>query len=120
VAVGWCQYGTPEELPGIHHRKEYEAGVVELPQYRLTCFYVDKAHRHKWVAAAALQGALALIATAGGGVVEGYPRDGSDGKKVSSSFLYAATRSLFERAGFTYDRPKGKVNCVMTKTVAPS
>jgi hypothetical protein len=23
VAVGWCEYGTPEELPGIYHRKEY-------------------------------------------------------------------------------------------------
>jgi hypothetical protein len=24
-AVGWCQYGTPAELPNINHRKEYEA-----------------------------------------------------------------------------------------------
>lgn len=22
VAVGWCEYGTPEELPNINHRKE--------------------------------------------------------------------------------------------------
>jgi hypothetical protein len=22
AAVGWCQYGSPEELPGITHRKE--------------------------------------------------------------------------------------------------
>ena len=25
AAVAWCQYGSPEELPNIHHRKEYEA-----------------------------------------------------------------------------------------------
>jgi hypothetical protein len=37
IAVGWCQYGSPEELPGIHHRKDYEAGLVKLPEYRLTC-----------------------------------------------------------------------------------
>jgi GNAT superfamily N-acetyltransferase len=109
----------PEELPAIYHRKEYEATVTELPDYRITCFYVDKKYRHKGVAAAALQGALDLIAAAGGGVVEGYPRDTQDGKKVSSSFLYSATRSLFEQAGFTYDRPKGKVNCVMTITIRP-
>ena len=24
-AVAWCQYGSPEELPNIHHRQEYEA-----------------------------------------------------------------------------------------------
>ena len=23
AAQGWCQYGSPEELPGIKHRREY-------------------------------------------------------------------------------------------------
>ena len=118
-AVGWCQYGSPEELPGIHHRKDYEAGLVTLPQYRLTCIYVDKAYRKRRVAAAALQGALDLIANAGGGVVEGYPHDIPEGKKMSASFLYNLTRSVYEQAGFTYQRPKGKGNCVMTITVPP-
>jgi len=31
--------------------------------------------------------------------------------------LYDGTRSLFEQAGFDYDRPKGKNHCVMSKTV---
>ncbi len=35
----------------------------------------------------------------------------------SASFLYNGTRSLFERAGFSYDRPKGKNHCVMSKQV---
>ncbi|MBK8332332.1 MAG: GNAT family N-acetyltransferase [Acidimicrobiaceae bacterium] len=119
LAVGWCQYGSPEELPGIHHRKDYEAGLVTLPHYRLTCIYVDKAYRKRGVAAAALQGALDLIGNAGGGVVEGYPHDIPEGKKMSASFLYNLTRSVYEQAGFTYQRPKGKGNCVMTITVPP-
>jgi GNAT superfamily N-acetyltransferase len=118
TAVGWCQYGPPEELPNIHHRKEYEAGLVVAPDYRLTCIFVDKAYRRKGVSVAALQGALSLIAEAGGGVVEGYPHD-TQGKKVSASFLYNSTRSVYERAGFTYERPKGQGNCVMRMTVAP-
>jgi GNAT superfamily N-acetyltransferase len=118
VAVGWCQYGPPEELPTIYHRKEYDAGLVELPDYRLTCFFIDKAYRRRGVSAAALRGALNLIAEAGGGAVEGYPQD-TQGKKISASFLYNGTRSLFEQAGFTYERPKGKNHCVMTTTVAP-
>jgi GNAT superfamily N-acetyltransferase len=117
-AVGWCEYGTPEELPTIYHRKEYEAGLVESPDYRLTCFFVDKTYRRKGVSAAALGGALDLIADAGGGVVEGYPQD-TDGKRISASFLYNGTRSLFEQAGFTYERPKGKNHCVMRMTVSP-
>ena len=38
AAVGWCEYGTPEELPRIHHRKEYEASGIEPTRYRLPCF----------------------------------------------------------------------------------
>jgi GNAT superfamily N-acetyltransferase len=116
MAVAWCQYGTPEELPNIYHRMEYEAGLDKLPDYRLTCFFVDKKYRRKGVAAVALRGALGLIAQAGGGLVEAYPQD-TGGKKVSTSFLYNGTRSLFEQAGFDYDRPKGKNHCVMSKTV---
>jgi hypothetical protein len=37
---------------------------------------------------------------------------------VSSSFLYNGTRTMFEKAGFAYDRAKGEKNCVMTITVA--
>ncbi|HSJ28187.1 MAG TPA: GNAT family N-acetyltransferase [Acidimicrobiia bacterium] len=117
-AVGWCQYGSPEELPRITHRKEYDALLVEPADYRLTCFFVDRDYRRRGVSAVAPQGALDLIAEAGGGVVEGYPSDVGD-KKVSGSFLYNGTRSLFERAGFEYQRPKGKNHCVMRRTIAP-
>ena len=120
VAVGWCQYGSPEELPGIHHRKDYDKGLVKLPDYRLTCIFVDKTHRKKGVAAAALRGALDLIAKAGGGVVEGYPHDIPEGKKMSAAFVYNLTRRHYEKAGFKYQRPKGNGNCVMIKTVKPS
>lgn len=120
LAVGWCQFGTPAELPGIHHRKDYEAGLAQLPDYRLTCIFVDKACRKRGVAAAALRGALDLIAEAGGGTVEGYPHDVPAGKKMSSTFLYNLTRSAYEAAGFEYERPKGKGNCVMKATIPPS
>jgi hypothetical protein len=116
AAVAWCEYGTPEELPNIYHRKEYEAGLGTLPDYRLTCLFVDKRYRHKGLAAVAIGGALGLIARAGGGVVEAYPQD-TPGKKVSASFLYNGTRSTFEQAGFSYDRSKGVKNCVMSKTI---
>ena len=113
-AVAWCQYGSPEELPNIHHRKEYEATLDVTPDYRITCIFVDKKHRRAGVTAVALRGAVDLIARAGGGVVEGYPHD-TEGKKVS--VLYNSTRALYERAGFDYVRPKGQRNCVMRKVV---
>ena len=97
---------------------EYEAGLDKAPNYRLTCFFVDRDYRRKGVAAVALQGALELIAQAGGGVVEAYPHD-TQGKKTSASFLYNGTRSLFEKAGFCFERTKGTKNCGMRRTVSP-
>ena len=48
AALVWCQYGRPEELPQIHHRKEWEAGLTgEPPGYRMTCIFVDRDYRRK-------------------------------------------------------------------------
>ena len=65
VAVGWCQYGSPDELPNIHHRKQYLAEADVLPDYRLTCIFVDRDHRRQGVTELAIRGALDLIAAAG-------------------------------------------------------
>jgi len=51
-AVGWAEYGSPDELPGIAHRKEYLEGADALPDYRITCFFVDRLSRRSGVAAA--------------------------------------------------------------------
>ena len=114
-AVAWAQFGPPRELPNIHHRKEYEESLDKLPDYRITCIFVDKRYRRKGVTAVALRGAVDLIAQRGGGTVEGYPHDTTDGRKVS--VLYNATRVLYEEAGFEYLRAKGKRNCVMRRVV---
>ena len=114
-AVAWAQFGPPEEVPNIHHRKEVESSGDPAPDYRITCIFVDKKARRKGVTAIALAGAVDLIAQAGGGVVEGYPHDTGDGKKVS--VLYNSTRALYERAGFAYVRPKGTRNCIMRRVV---
>lgn len=54
-----------------------------MPDYRITCIFVDKRHRRQSYAKVALEGALDLIAAQRGGVVEGYPHEPS--KLASSS-----------------------------------
>ena len=34
-AVAWCQYGTPEELPNMKHRKDYES-LQQATRHRTT------------------------------------------------------------------------------------
>ncbi|MEO8528823.1 MAG: GNAT family N-acetyltransferase [Pseudolysinimonas sp.] len=118
TVIGWAEYGSPVELPNIYHRKERDASGIDPATYRITCFFVDRDHRRAGVAYEALQGALDLIAAAGGGVVESYPNTLVEGKKTSSSFLHNGTREMFEKAGFDYIRPLGLRKNVVRKTIA--
>jgi GNAT superfamily N-acetyltransferase len=114
--VGWCQFGPTDELPRIKHRRAYLDGLDALPDWRITCFFVDREYRHRGVASAALQGALHEIARLGGGAVESYPED-IDGRAVSASFLHNGTVSMFERHGFERTRRLGKRHWVVARVV---
>lgn len=112
--VGWCQFGPTEELPRIKNRKAYEAGAGRLPDWRITCFFVDKRYRRRGVARTALAGAVAAIAELGGGTVESYPED-TAGRRAP--FLHNGTLAMFEAAGFRRDRLIGKSRWVVSRTV---
>ena len=114
--VGWCQFGEPDELPRIKSRAAYEKGRTTSPDWRIACCFVGKGHRRRGVAAAALAGAVELIADLGGGSVEGYPEDAGS---VPAGFLYNGALSSYETLGFTRDRMIGKHRWVVTKIVEP-
>jgi len=91
-------------------------GLKDPPEWRITCFFVDRDHRDNAVASVALGGALREIGRLGGGTVESYPED-VKGRSVSGSFLYNVTVSMFEQQGFRRVRRLGKNHWVVTKTV---
>jgi GNAT superfamily N-acetyltransferase len=119
LAQGWCQYGSPAELSRIKHRREYEKDAPPRPDWRITCFYVDKLHRGQGVARAALEGAVDLIARAGGGLVEAIP-EVTAGREAPGRFLFRATVELFEQYGFTRVRQVGKHAWVVGRVVDPA
>jgi GNAT superfamily N-acetyltransferase len=102
-AVGWCQFGPTAELPNIRSRKNYEEGLRKLPDWRITCFFIDRGRRGEGIATLALREALRYIAQLGGGVVEAYPEDYT-GEKTSASFLCSGTLAMFEKSGFRKTR----------------
>jgi GNAT superfamily N-acetyltransferase len=116
TCIGWCQFGATEELPRIKNRKAYEEGLEKLPDWRITCFFVDKDHRGQGVAAAALKGAVQEIRRLGGGTIESYPEDVT-GRKTSSAFLHNGTTAMFEHQGFKRTRRLGKNHWIVVKTV---
>lgn len=114
--LGWCQFGSPSELPEIKSKRLYDKGLTALPDWRITCFFTGKGLRGRGVANAALGGALAEIARLGGGTVEGYPEE-TDDRKVAGSFLHTGPMAAFKHHGFTRTRPISPHRWVVTRTV---
>lgn len=117
--VGWCQFGTPVELPNIKNRKAYERGASEPPDWRIGCIFTGSRHRGHGVARAALTAALSEIAAAGGGVVEGYPEQVEERPPQRGAYFHTGPESLFEDLGFERDRRIAKWRWVMRLTVDP-
>ena len=115
TAWAGASFGAPADLPRIKSRAAYEKGVTTLPDWRIACNFVGKGLRRHGVATAALEGALDLIASLGGGRVEGYPEDAAS---VPAGFLFNGALSTYEQLGFVRDRKIGKHRWVVTKTVS--
>ena len=119
-AVGWCQFGPSSEVGPLNKfKKTYYPGLKDAPDWRITCFFVDRKYRGQGVSSLALEGALAMISERGGGVVEAYP-ERTEGRSVSGAYIYLGTAAMFERRGFVPQRPVAKHHWVMTRTVEAS
>ncbi len=118
-AVGWCQFGPTAELPNIRSKKAYEEGLGKLPDWRITCFFIDRERRGDGIATFALREALRNISQLGGGTVEAYPEDYT-GERTSNSFLCSGTLGMFEKAGFRKVRKIAMRRWVVARKVSPA
>jgi len=118
LAQGWCQYGSRDEL-GLKHTREYARDPPPRARWRIACIFVDKHHRGRGVARAGLEGALAQIAAAGGGLVEAISET-TVGREAQSRFLFSATAELFEQFGFTRGRQVGKHAWILSRETDPA
>lgn len=119
LAQGWCQYGGPDELSNIKHRRKYDVEPPPVPDWRITCVFVDRRHRGKGIARIALEGALEQIAESGGGLVEAIP-EVTEGREAQGRFLFSATAELFDEHGFSRVRQVGKHAWIVNKFVVPA
>jgi GNAT superfamily N-acetyltransferase len=115
LAQGWCQYGSPDELR-LRHRREYHKEPPPPARWRITCIFVDKRHRGQGIARAGLEGALAQIAAAGGGLVEAISET-TTGREAQDRFLFSATVELFEQYGFARGRQVGKHAWIVSRGI---
>ena len=115
--VGWCQFGTPDELPNIKNRKAYERDGHPLPEWRIGCIFTGSKHRGRGVARAAVTAVLQEIARSGGGVVEAYPEQVDNRKPQRGANLQTGPETLYEELGFERDRQIAKWRWVVRRDV---
>lgn len=115
-AQGWCQYGSVEELSNIKHKRAYDTDPPLVPDWRITCVFVDRKHRGNGIARIALEGALAQIARLGGGLVEAISET-TMGRRAQGRFLFSGTAELLEQYDFRRIRQVGKHAWIMSRSV---
>jgi GNAT superfamily N-acetyltransferase len=113
ACVGWCQYGSPAELPNIKNRKAYDKDLTTPPDWRIGCVFTDSRHRGRGVGRAAVTAALDAIRTAGGGVVEAYPEQVEGRPPQRGAYLHTGAETLYADLGFVRDRRIAKWRWVM-------
>ena len=96
--VGWCALGPRHEM-GRLERSRTIPKVDDLPVWSVVCFVVRPGYRRRGVARTLLDGAIEYARSRGAIALEGYPVD-TGGKRISATFAYVGTTTLFERAGF--------------------
>jgi predicted GNAT family acetyltransferase len=115
--VGWCQYGSPSELPNINNSGSYAKELVELPDWRIGCIFTGSRHRGSGVARIAVAAALDAIRAAGGGIVEAYPEQVENRPPQRGAYFHTGPESLFADFGFVRDRKIAKWRWVMRREV---
>jgi GNAT superfamily N-acetyltransferase len=96
--AGWCAFGPWPEM-GRLQRSRTIPRIDERWRWSIVCFVVRTGHRRRGVAGALLDGAIEYARSCGVELLEAYPVE-TEGERISSSFAYVGTTSMFERAGF--------------------
>lgn len=99
IAIGWAQFGRTANMEQILRTRKLKAWVDEgnqLPEWFITCLFVDKAYRKQGLQKYILKSAIRAIELSGGGLTAGLPFDFPGDSRPA----YNGSISLFEREGF--------------------
>jgi GNAT superfamily N-acetyltransferase len=103
VPVGWCSVSPRDGLSRLVNSRTIPK-VDDRAAWSVICFVVRAGYRRRGVADALLEGAVEYARSQDASLVEGYPLD-AEGARISASFVYVGTVSMFERAGFSRVMP---------------
>ncbi len=100
TVVGWSSVNPRSAYYRLMHSRVIPR-VDDEPAWSVICFVVRPGHRREGVATALLGGAVDFARAEGASILEGYPADNAKAR-MSGTFAYTGTRSMFEKAGFSW------------------
>ena len=123
-AVGWISIGPRED----YERLAYSTVLKPLddkPVWSIVCFVVGRRSRGQGLARRLLDAGIDYARDHGARLLEAYPVDVTDGKRVPAGDVYRGTLAMFQRAGFkVVDRRKtpgsGTMRPIVRRAIRPS
>lgn len=98
-AVGWCTVAPRSSYPALSRSRVLKP-VDDREVWSVACLYIEKSYRNRGVSTGLLRAAEAYAGAQGARVLEGYPVEPKDGKKIPPSFAWTGIPVAFKRAGF--------------------
>ena len=95
--IGWVSLGPREEYAKLERSPVMKA-VDDKPVWSIVCFFVDREARHRGVAAAMLEGAIAWAKKKRVTLLEAYPCDKP--RRSVDDFMWFGAKAMFDRTGF--------------------
>ena len=96
--VGWIAVEPRKSYLRLEHSRTLKS-IDGQEVWSITCFFVEKKHRHKGITVELLKAAVDYVKNQGGKIVEGYPVDVY--KNQPDVFIYTGIASTFVQAGFS-------------------
>jgi GNAT superfamily N-acetyltransferase len=97
--VGWCAVEPRQHYPRLAGARTL-APVDNAPVWSVTCLFVKAGHRRRGLSLTMVQHAKGFVASRGGRLIEGYPKD-LQGAVTGANSLWTGIASTFLQAGFT-------------------
>ena len=97
--VGWCAVTPRAELPVLDRSRNLRP-IDDRDAWCVSCLFVHRDARGGGVAVALLEAASNFARAHGATLLEGYPVDPLEGKRMPAAFVWTGTLALFRRAGF--------------------
>ena len=98
-AVGWISIGPREDYERLAHSTVLKP-PDDKPVWSIVCFVVGRQARGRGVAKTLLAAGVDYAREHGARLLEAYPVEVAEGKRLSAGDAYRGTLSMFEKAGF--------------------